>query len=110
MFEIVNMNDLIKKLLAIRRDLEKEFKSFPKECCRISSQTIKEKLGFKETFGLFIDDNKIGNCHHWNYTLSGEIIDITADQFDKNLPKVYILNEKSPDAQKHYIPEVYFMI
>lgn len=70
----------IEQLSVIRENLSKGFKFFPLDCCWISSQKVKETLG--------------------------EIIDITARQFDERLPDVYVLDGNSQEAQSHYLEGV----
>jgi len=94
-------------LIDLRNNLKKEFKFFPTECCRIASERV-AKLGYKKTFGLFIDDDGLGNDHHWNKR-DGKIYDITASQFSNKLPEILILNENSKEAKARYVEGVYFM-
>jgi hypothetical protein len=103
------MKNITKSLLDLRRKLEKRFSFFPSDCCRVSSQEIEEKFRFKQTFGLFIDKNGIGHGHHWNLDSDGNIEDITANQFDKLLPDVYLLKRDSSEAEK-YVEGAYYMI
>ncbi len=98
------------QLKALRNSLSQRYNGFPFEYCRISHEAVKDKFGFERTFGLFIDNNGIGHGHHWNLTPSGEIVDITASQFDEHLPEVYVLDNNSLEAQKHYLEGVYYMI
>ena len=96
------------KLLKLKYRLKKEFRGFPKECCLISSQKVEKYFGFKQVFGLFIDDKEIGHDHHWN-SINGEIVDLTANQFSEEIPDIYTLEEASPEAKKHYLEGVYHM-
>jgi len=95
------------ELSNLRKEMQREFKCFPKECCREASHRA-VKLGFEETFGLFIDNQGLGNDHHWNKK-DGKIFDITANQFCEDLPEIYVLDENSEEAKSRYIEGVYLM-
>lgn len=101
--------DTINELLGLRQRMQADFKCFPHECCRESARRGRLELGLEETYGQFIDDNGLGNNHHWNKK-DGFIIDITADQFCASLPPVYIIPENSPEAQARYYEGVYLML
>lgn len=103
-------NQIIKKLFRLRESMEKEYKGFPKEYCQISSRKIEENFGFPQVFGLFIDNEGKGYGHYWNSTSEKDIVDVTADQFSKKIPKIYILKENSFEAKEHYLENIFFFI
>ena len=100
--------EILTKLKILKETLKKEFKFFPSKTFREASDRA-AKLGLDKTYGLFIDDNGIGNDHDWNKK-DGRIYDITAKQFSKNLPEIYVVNEDSEEAKSRYIEGVYLMI
>jgi len=90
------------------KSMQSEFPSFPSGCCQTTSQRVERQFGYKQVFGLFVDDDGIGHNHHWNESAT-RIKDLTAYQFGE-FPRVYILKKNSPEAQKRYIPGACFMI
>ncbi len=99
--------DILEQLKDLRKKLEGEFKGFPSGCCLITSERV-SKLGLEEKFGLFIDDNGIGNGHHWNEK-DGKIYDLTANQFSNDLPEILILNKDSKEAERYVEGVCYFL-
>jgi len=100
--------DLIKQLLNLKNELKYEFRDFPRNCCMEAVKRASD-FGLEETFGLFIDDYGIGHNHHWSRK-NGKIYDITAFQFGNKFPEVYVLDENSSEAEKHYEEGIYLMI
>lgn len=92
--------DLVKELTSLREKLEEEFEDFPEGYCRKTSE-IAEELGLERTLGIFIDNSGIAHNHWWNKK-DGKIYDLTADQFSKEIPKIYILDEDSSEAKSRY--------
>lgn len=91
------------KLREIRERFSLEYIFFPLDCCEIASKIIETKLGFARMRGRFVDTiNNYREPHCWNVTPDGEIVDITADQFDEKIPEIYVLNGDSPEAKKRY--------
>jgi len=100
----------IQQLQELRASLSRKHGGFPLDYCRISSDAVNSAFGFKTTFGLFIDNQGIGHGHHWNLTPQGQVVDITATQFEREIPNVYVVDNDSLEVQKHYLEGVYYMI
>ena len=72
---------------------------FPKGWCAWTTFIVGVSMGYPSVDGHFVlDDEK--HEHSWNvHPKTGEIIDITGDQFDPSIPPVYITHSDS-----HYVP------
>lgn len=100
--------EILTELSNLRKEMQKEFKEFPKGYCRESS-TRAIRFGLEQTCGLFIDDDGVGHDHHWSKK-DGKIYDITAIQFSDKLPEIYVLYENSDEAKSRYYEGIYLMI
>jgi hypothetical protein len=80
----------VKRLISLRKNLEKERKAFPQGNCADVSALVKRTLGLQVIQGEFVSEGKHYG-HAWNYDPeSGEIVDLSADQFDPKIPRVYV--------------------
>lgn len=91
-------------LSEIAAEVKREYKFFPAECCRYSSEKVQGRLNLDIAYGYYIDSDELGNEHYWNLnTRTGMLIDITAKQFDKSLPEILMIPLDSEYVRKHYI-------
>ena len=99
-------NKTLEILIEIRNQLKREDAKFPCNCCDWASDMVQEQLNFKQVLGVFIDITGRKYGHYWNVSSQGEIVDLTAGQFDKTLPDIYVLPKDSLVAQERYVEKV----
>ncbi len=94
----------------IERTYSDEVLPFPTCHCDIAADRIEKILGLERKDGSYIIEiepfGPFEIPHSWNILKTGEIVDITARQFDPDAPEVEIL---SPNDSKfwRYIEEEY---
>lgn len=94
------------KLLAIKTvlsQLRRELPPFPISCCDIAARRIEQlNYGLEYVDGIF-STGTLGVSHAWNFDPDLRLyVDITAWQFDRNLPEILIIPADSPWATDHY--------
>jgi len=94
----------VKELEVIRRELQKNYPNYPKNCCPDAAQRIQDELGHEWVIGSYVID---GERHHhwWNENKEAVRYDITADQFDPTLPRVEVLSS-GDERYDRYHPEL----
>jgi hypothetical protein len=91
LIELVNGGGM-KRLQEIRREFEIRYSTvltFPMNLCREMSGRVESEMGLPKVLGFFKVDGGL-LVHAWNTTKSGGIIDISGDQFNRDIPSVYV--------------------
>jgi hypothetical protein len=89
-------------LTEARNFLEHDIPEFPILKCQVASRFVNLVFGFEEVAGYYhgrIDGfkNRVSESHAWSYDKTLNLyLDITIDQFTKNLPRVLITTAPHP--------------
>ena len=85
-------------------------KSFPRGCCKPTSfilrQYLEDSHGIKNIMYVW-GTNAEDNTHGW-LEINDVIIDLTADQFSENYPKVMIVNSQESNFHKSFKRQLRF--
>ena len=82
-------SDKFKKLLRIRKVLEKESDQFPEAMCDCATRLIYEEIPFI----TIMNGSFNGKPHVWAYDMEQKVhIDLTLDQFNSDFDRINILN------------------
>jgi len=98
--DIKALCETIREALEIKRDEHFLFYSFPKGCCRDTSILIAQYLikncGYQESdIRLCFKNLENSSPSHAWLVVKGVMIDVTADQFGAQYPKVIVLDRQS---------------
>jgi len=91
----------LKNLGKLRRDLEFSLAGFPRSQCCEASKQVKRAFGFEIICGRFFEGHRYVT-HLWNCISDGLFLDLTADQFDFSIPKVYVFTEDYRYDKRHF--------
>ncbi len=95
--------NILERLESISRESGRMFRDYPKGCCWVVSERVWHELGMPVVYGFFMK-NGTAYEHYWNYNPDlDEIIDLTACQFEPEIPGILVLPRESPEARRMYM-------
>lgn len=89
-------------------DYRRAFSKFPNDCCKSASHMLAVYLlekGFNDI--KYVVGYRGENSHGW-LKVKDDIVDITADQFEREERKVIISSEKVSDFHKQFVKQEEF--
>jgi hypothetical protein len=91
------------RLSEIRQYIRSQYASFIDITCHYAATKVAGELGMEVVDGYFKDEFGRKLPHHWNYNPgTGEIVDLTAVQFESGLPHILVIPADSAAARKMY--------
>ena len=94
--------EYMQRLLEIREKLEERIPWFPDNCCQLASRVVHVLTGLEELGGICIISDDYEVVHSCNFDPELDLhIDLTMDQYRKNIDTVYIKEARS----SYFIPK-----